>query len=45
MASDVVFTDIGEQSLELATYAGDPELLTGITFRLFERKTFETAAT
>ena len=26
---DVVFTDIGEQSLEIATYAGDPELLPG----------------
>ena len=37
---DVVFTDIGEQSLEIATYAGDPELLSGITFKLFERKSF-----
>jgi FG-GAP-like repeat len=37
---DVVFTDIGEQSLEIASYAGDPELLSGITFKLFERKTF-----
>jgi hypothetical protein len=37
---DVVFTDVGEQSLEIATYAGDPELISGITFKLFERKTF-----
>ncbi len=41
---DVVFTDIGEQSLEIATYAGDPELISGITFKLFERKTFRNAA-
>ena len=41
---DVVFTDIGEQSLEIATYAGDPELLPGITFKLFERKSFRNAA-
>jgi hypothetical protein len=37
---DVVFSDIGEQSLEIATYAGDPELLPAITFKIFERKTF-----
>jgi hypothetical protein len=37
---DVVFTDIGEQSLEIATYAGDKELLPAITFRIFERKTY-----
>ena len=37
---DVVFTDVGEQSIEIASYAGDPELLTGITFKLFERKSF-----
>jgi hypothetical protein len=41
---DVVFTDIGEQSLEIATYAGDPELLSGITFKLFERKSFRGGA-
>ena len=41
---DIVFTDIGEQSLEIATYAGDPELLTGITFKLFERKSFRNPA-
>jgi hypothetical protein len=37
---DVVFSDVGEQSLEIATYAGDPELLPAITFKVFERKTF-----
>jgi hypothetical protein len=40
---DVVLTDIGEQSLEIATYAGDNDLLPAITFRVFERKTFRTA--
>jgi hypothetical protein len=39
-APDVVFTDVGEQSLEIATYAGDEELLPAITFKIFERKTF-----
>ena len=43
-APDVVFTDIGEQSLEIATFAGDPELLAGVTFKLFERKSFRNAA-
>ena len=37
---DVVFSDVGEQSLEIATYAGDPELIAAITFKIFERKTF-----
>ena len=37
---DVVFSDVGEQSLEIATYAGDPELVPAITFKIFERKTF-----
>ncbi len=41
---DVVFTDIGEQSLEIATFAGDPELIPGITFKLFERKTFRNVS-
>ncbi len=35
---DVVFSDVGEQSLEIATYAGDPELIPAITFKIFERK-------
>jgi hypothetical protein len=37
---DVVFTDVAEQSLEIATYAADKELLPAITFKIFERKTF-----
>jgi len=37
---DVVFSDVAEQSLEIATYAGDPELVPAITFKIFERKTF-----
>jgi hypothetical protein len=37
---DVVFVDIGEQSLEIATYTGDKDLLPAITFKIFERKTF-----
>jgi FG-GAP-like repeat len=40
---DVIFSDVGEQSIEIASYAGDPELLTGITFKLFERKSFRNA--
>ncbi len=40
---DVVFTDIGEQSLEIATFTGDKELLPAITFKIFERKTFHNA--
>ena len=37
---DIVFTDTAEQSLEIATYTGDKELLPAITFKVFERKTF-----
>jgi len=37
---DVVFSDVGQQSLEIATYAGDPELIQATIFKLFERKTF-----
>jgi hypothetical protein len=37
---DVVFTDVGEQSLEIASFAGDPELVPAITFKIFERKNF-----
>jgi FG-GAP-like repeat len=39
-APDIVFSDIAEQSMEIATYAGDPELVSAITFKLFERKNF-----
>jgi hypothetical protein len=37
---DVVFTDIAEQSLEIATYTGEEDLLPALTFKVFERKTF-----
>ncbi len=37
---DVVFSDTAEQSLEIATYAGEPELIPAITFKIFEKKTF-----
>jgi hypothetical protein len=37
---DVVFVDIGEQSLEIASFAGDKDLVHAITFRVFERKNF-----
>ena len=37
---DVVFTDTAEQSLEIATYTGEKDLLPAITFKVFERKTF-----
>ncbi|ODT99269.1 MAG: hypothetical protein ABS79_04700 [Planctomycetes bacterium SCN 63-9] len=41
---DVVFTDIGEQSLEIATFAGDKDLIPALTFKVFERKTFFNSA-
>ena len=37
---DVVFTDIAEQMLEIATYAGDKDLLHALSFKVFERKIF-----
>ncbi len=39
---DVVFSDVGEQSLDIASYGGDPELIPATIFKLFERKTFRT---
>ena len=41
---DVIFSDVAEHSLEIATYAGDPELVAAITFKIFERKSFRNAA-
>ncbi len=41
---DVVFSDVAEQSLEIATFAGDKDLIPAITFKIFERKTFRNAA-
>jgi hypothetical protein len=37
---DVVYSDIAEQSLEIATYTGDENLLHAITFKVFERKLY-----
>lgn len=37
---DVVFADMGEQSLEIASFAGDKDLVPATHFRIFERKTF-----
>jgi len=37
---DVVFSDIGDQSLEIASFAGDKELLPALTIKIFEKKTF-----
>ena len=31
---------MGEQSLEIASFAGDKDLVPALTFRVFERKTF-----
>ncbi len=41
---DVVFSDVAEQSLEIATFAGDKELIPAITFKIFERKSFRNSA-
>ena len=40
---DVVFSDVGEQSLEIATYAGDPELVAG--HHIQDLRTQELSAT
>ncbi len=39
-AADVVFMDVAEQMLEIASYAGDLDLLHAISFKIFERKLF-----
>jgi hypothetical protein len=40
---DVVYTDIAEQSLEIASFTGDSDLLHAMTFKVFERKIFRGA--
>jgi hypothetical protein len=40
---DVVFTDVAEQMLEIASYCGEEKLLPALTFRVFERKLFRGA--
>jgi hypothetical protein len=37
---DVVFTDIAEQMLEIATYTGEKDLLHALSFKVFERKLY-----
>jgi len=39
-AADVIFTDISEQALDVATYDGTEDLLHALTFKLYERKSF-----
>lgn len=41
---DVVMVDIGEQSMEIASYAGDKDLIHAITFKIFEKKLFHNAS-
>lgn len=40
---DVAFVDLAEQTLEIATYAGEKNLLHALTFKVFERKLFRGA--
>jgi hypothetical protein len=37
---DIVFTDIAEQMLEIATYTGEKDLLHALSFKVFERKLY-----
>ena len=37
---DVVFTDVAEHALDIASYVGDEDLLHAIDFKLFERKSY-----
>lgn len=37
---DIVLTDLGEHFLEIVTYTGQPDLARGLSFKIFERKTF-----
>ncbi|MDG3004741.1 FG-GAP repeat domain-containing protein [Paludisphaera mucosa] len=38
--ADVVFTDVVEQALDVASYDGTEDLLHALTFKLYERKSF-----
>ena len=38
--ADVIFTDVVEQALDVATYDGTEDLLHALTFKLYERKSF-----
>ena len=37
---DVVFSDIAEQSLEIASFTGEKDLIHAITFKIYEKKTY-----
>ncbi len=37
---DVVFTDVAENALDVASYGGEEDLLHAVTFKLFERKSY-----
>ena len=41
---DVVLTDTGEHFVEIVTYAGKADLNRGLSFKVFERKTFRGGA-
>lgn len=41
---DVVFSDTAEQSLEIASFTGEKDLLHAITFKIYEKKTFRNVA-
>ncbi|WP_165069021.1 FG-GAP repeat domain-containing protein [Paludisphaera rhizosphaerae] len=38
--ADVIFTDLAEQAVDIATYDGSEDLLHALTFKLFERKSY-----
>lgn len=38
--ADVIFTDVAEQALDVASYDGTEDLLHALTFKLYERKSF-----
>ncbi|WP_337172924.1 VCBS repeat-containing protein [Paludisphaera sp.] len=44
-AADVIFTDVAEQALDVATYDGAEDLLRALSFKLYERKSFRGGGT
>ncbi|WP_165252716.1 FG-GAP repeat domain-containing protein [Paludisphaera soli] len=43
--ADVIFTDVVEQALDVATFDGAEDLLHALTFKLYERKSFRGGGT
>lgn len=43
--ADVIFTDVVEQALDIASYDGTESLLHALTFKLYERKSFRGGGT